>query len=114
VQTPRSPKAVVEEAGKGLGEKTHGTVTFYTQATSIHGTTVKVGFSLYAPALSYMFPFLRLEFDIQSIYPVVVITDKMDDAVAKDEKELTALLAKIFNAPSTAETIQRLMALATE
>ena len=35
----------------------------------------------------------------------------MRDMVAKDENELNALLAKIFNAPSTIEAIQRLMSL---
>jgi hypothetical protein len=36
----------------------------------------------------------------------------MNDIVAKNESELTAALTKIFNAPSTIETIQRLMSLA--
>lgn len=114
LKVPRSPKAITEEAGGGLAEKTGGLVSFYTSNTSISGTTVRVAFSLYAPALQYMFPFLRLEFDVESQYPVTVIVDKLDDAVARDENELIALLAKTFHAPSTVQTIQRLMSLAQE
>jgi hypothetical protein len=109
---PRSPKAVVEEAGNGLREKTSGTVFFASTGTSIKGNEVDVGFSLYTPALLYQFPFLRLRFGVESMYPVTVVADKMGDAVANNENELTAVLAKIFNAPSTVATVQRLMALA--
>ena len=35
----------------------------------------------------------------------------MDESVANDENELTALLGKIFNAPSTIATIERLISL---
>jgi hypothetical protein len=80
--------------------------------TSITNNRVAVSFSLYAPALSYHFPFLRIKFGIEPMYPVAVVADKMDEAFANDESELTTLLGKIFNAPSTVATIERLMALA--
>jgi hypothetical protein len=73
-----------------------------------------VRFILWTPALAYQFPFLRLKFGVLQMYPVTVVADKMNDAVANDENELTELLTKIFNAPSTVATIQRLMALAKE
>lgn len=113
-QTIRSPKAVVEEAGEGLGDKTNGIVSFISGGTSINGNRVEVSFSLYTPALLYSFPFLRLKFGIDSMYPVTVIADKMGDAIANDENELISVLAKIFNAASTVATIQRLIALAKE
>jgi hypothetical protein len=76
-QTPRSPKAVVEEAGRGLGKKTNGIVSF-TQLgiTSIQNGEVGVEFGRYTPVLNYTYPFLRLRFDIESMYPVTLITDK--------------------------------------
>jgi hypothetical protein len=113
-KAPRSPKTVVEEAGHGLGEKTNGLVVFYTLRTSAKGETFEVEFSLYSSSLRYHFPFMRIKFPVDAVYPVVVVADKMADEVAKDEDELIALLAKIFAAPSTVETIQRLMSLSQE
>ena len=113
-QAPRSPKTVIEEAGGGLEKKTKSLVRFHTMNISIKDNTVEVFFSLYARSLSYHFPFLRAKFAVDPVYPVTVVADKMTDVVANDENELTASLAKIFSAPSTVETIQRLMSLAQQ
>lgn len=110
-QAPRSPKAVIEEAGGGLELKTGGAVQFWTTHTSLKDDKVDVAFSLYTPALSYHFPFLRARFAVERFYPVTIVADKMADVVANDESELTAALGTIFNAPTTAETIRKLMAL---
>lgn len=109
---PRSPKTVIEEAGSGLETKTKGLIKFYRMDMSIIDNTVEASYSLYTRLLSYHHPFLRAKFGVEPSYPVTVVTDKMRDAAANDEEELTALLSKIFNAPSTIETIQRLMSLA--
>ena len=111
-QATRSPKIVIEEAGGGLEKKTKGLVRFYAMNISIKDNNVEAFYSLYTPLLSYHFPFLRAKFAVDPVYPVTVVADKMPDVVAKDENELTAALAKIFHAPSTIETIQRLMSLA--
>ena len=108
----RSPKAVIDEAGAGLESKTNGLVKFYTSGASIKNNIVEVRCSLYAPFLSYHFPFLRAQFGITQTYPVSLNADQISEVIAKDEEELTASLAKIFSAPSTIETIQKLMALA--
>jgi hypothetical protein len=110
-QTSRSPKTVIEEAGRGLAERTKGVVRFYTLSTSIKNDNVEVAFSLYTQALSYHFPFLRAIFAVDPVYPVKVVPDKMPEAVANDENELTTLLGKIFSAPTTIATIQRLLSL---
>jgi hypothetical protein len=110
-QTTRSPKTVIEEAGRGLEKKTKGLVEFYRTNLSIRDNKVEALFSLYTPSLGYHFPFMRAQFAVDPVYPVTVVADKMTDVVANDEKELTAALAKIFNAPSTVDTIQRLMSL---
>jgi hypothetical protein len=109
---PRSPKSVIDEAGSGLEQKTDGAVRFWSGSTRILREKVVVECSLFTPALMYHFPFLVVEFGVQDIYPVTIAADKVGDGVAHDEKELTTLLAKIFNAPSTVATIERLMALA--
>lgn len=106
-----SPKTVIEEAGAGLVEKTKGLVQFYRTRVSIKDNKVEVHFSLYTRSLSYHFPFLRATFAVDPVYPVTVVADKMTDVVANDENELIASLERIFNAPSTVETIQRLMSL---
>jgi hypothetical protein len=43
---------------------------------------------------------------------VTLVVHQMEDVVAKDEAELIAALAKIFNAPSTVEVVNRLASLA--
>lgn len=110
-QALRSPKTVIEEAGAGLEEKTNGIVKFSRMNVSINDNNVEVLFSLYTRALSYHYPFLRATFAVDPVYPVTVVADKIADAVSNDESELIALLDKIFNAPSTVATIQRLMSL---
>ena len=113
-QALRTPMTVIQEAGAGLEEKTNGLVKFYRMSPSIKDNKVEVSFTLYAPSLSYHFPFLRAKFAVEPVYPVTVVADKLTDVVANDENELTASLAKIFNAPSTVETIQSLMSLAQQ
>ena len=45
-------------------------------------------------------------------YPVTLVADKLEVIKANDEEELTRALATIFQAPSTMNTIQKLMTLA--
>ena len=109
---PPSPKSVIERAGKGLEQKTKGTVHFYSRGATINGDSVVASFALMVPALSYMFPFLQAKFAVSLPYPVTLVVHQMEDVVAKDEAELIAALAKIFNAPSTVEVVNRLASLA--
>jgi hypothetical protein len=109
---PTSPRRVIEEAGAGLEQKTKGFVKFYTSTTRISDGLVDTSFTLYARSLGYHFPFLRAKFPLSSHYPVTLTAYEMPDVVANDENELIASLGKIFNAPSTIETIRSLMSLA--
>lgn len=112
---PRSPKAVVEEAGRGLAEKTKRLVQFTQNTnTAIKDDRVDIGYALFSPILLYKYPFMRINFGIEKMYPTKIFADKVGDFVAGNEDELIAALAKIFNASSTIETIQRLMTLAKE
>ncbi len=114
-QTLRSPRGIIEAAGSGLEKKTRGLIGFTAfGAPLIKDNKVDAAFSLWAPSLSYHYPFLRAKFAVEPFYPVTLVADKMSEMVAKDENELTASLASIFNAPSTVETIQKLMSLAQQ
>ena len=110
---PRSPKSIVEELGAGLENKTMGVVKFYRAGVRISDeNAASVTFNLYTPALRYHYPFLTITFPVDTSYPVKVVADKVPDAVANNENDLIASLTEIFNAPSTVQTIQRLMGLA--
>ncbi len=74
--------------------------------------TIEASFSLWVPSLHYHFPFMRAVFTVDPIYPVTLVVDKMADVKVNDEAELTAALGKIFSAPSTVMTIQRLISVA--
>ena len=110
-QVLSSPKTVIEQAGDGLREKTGGLLEFFRVNLLIQQNIVEATYTLFSPKLRYHYPFLRAQFPVVSGYPVTVTADKMTDVVAKDETELIASLAKIFNAPTTVDTIQRLMSL---
>lgn len=110
-QGPRSPKNVIEEAGDGLAKKTKNIVKFFTSSPTIVANDIQIQFTLYTPRLSYHFPFMRAKFRLDTYYPVSLVADQMPEIIANDEKELIAALTKIFTAPSTIKTIQRLMML---
>ena len=110
-EAPRSPKAVIEEAGSGLKDKTKDTIWFWTLGTNIRGNVVEARFSLYSRSLAYHYPFLVAKFPVDPLYPVTLTPDKMAEVQANNEQELIAALANIFNAPTTKETIQKLMGL---
>ena len=76
--------------------------------------TVNLRYSIYSPSLGYHFPFLHAGFLVSSSYPVRIIVDGMQDIEANNEEELTASLKKIFNAPSTVETIEKILSLTQE
>jgi hypothetical protein len=113
-KAPRSPKTVIEEVGDGLEKKTNGLLRFYRMTIAITDNQVEAAFSLYSRSLGYHFPFLRAKFAVERVYPVTVAADKLPDTVVNNEEELTKALAEIFNAPSTVETIQRLMSLSQQ
>jgi hypothetical protein len=110
----RSPKTIIAEHVAGLRERTEGLVGFSRPRTHITGEEVTLSFDLYAPTLRYSFPFLQVRFSIQNNYPVRLIADKMDEFTANNEDELIAGLSKIFTAPSTVQTIQQLLSLASD
>jgi len=57
---------------------------------------------------------MRARFAVEPLYPVVLAADKMPEIVANDENELTTALARIFRAPSTVETVERLISLSQQ
>jgi len=111
-QAPRSPKSVIEEYGEGLGERTKDKIQFYRSNLTIRdGKIVNVTYTLWTAPLRYHYPFMSVQFPVDTGYPVKLVADKVPDMEARDENELKTALARIFNAPSTVETIQRLLSL---
>jgi len=111
----RSPKAVVQEAGIGLREKTDGRIDFVQHGTTqISDQKVSVSYALWVPALNYSYPFIRIVFGVVESYPVRVAADGLGEFQANNEPELIGVLAKVFSADRTVKTITRLMQLASE
>ena len=109
---PPSPKRIIDQAGEGLKDKTKGVVVFYTGSIMIEDDMAKLRCVLSTPQLSYHYPFMTVKYSVANPYPVSITADKMEEVVVNNEKELTASLIKIFNAPTTIDTIQKLMSLA--
>lgn len=107
-----TPKTIVEQAGKGLSEKTKGLVQFSPYGNDITDQTMSLSYSLFASKLRYHYPFLEVRFPVADGYPVELTADKMPDRFrATNEQELLKVLGEIFQRPSTIETIQRLISL---
>src|ERR1035437_4431721 len=98
---PRSPKGVIEEAGLGLAERTDGRVSFWPSGTRIKDKVIQIEYGLFCQPLAYIFPFLVVQFSMDSMYPVSLIADKIPEVAAKNEEALIASLTDIFNAPAT-------------
>ncbi len=59
-----------------------------------------------------MYPFLKVRFPMADLYPVELVADKLPDTLrAANEEELLGMLGKVFQSPSTVDTIQKLIAL---
>src|SRR6266404_2426767 len=107
-----TPKTIIEQAGAALEEKTKGIVRFFLLGKEIAGGFASFTFSLYSPILGYHYPFLKVRFPIADGYPVELVADKVPDTLrSTNEEELLGMLGKIFQAPSTIDTIQRLIGL---
>lgn len=107
-----TPKSIIEDAGKGLTEKTGSLVHFYTKGVTFSGETATMNCSLYAPRLNYMYPFMTVRFPMKQLYPVQLIVSEFDQPlVANNAAELLGALGRAFNAPPTMQTIKQLLAL---
>ena len=112
VASKSTPRKIIEQAGAGLEKKTKGLIQFHLSNTTISEGFAILDCSLYSPTLTYFYPFLKVRFPVVDGYPVELVSDKMPDTLrATNEQELLDVLGKIFRAPSTIDTIQKLIAL---
>ena len=112
VTSKSTPKKIIQQAGAGLEKKTKGLIKFYLSSTRISEGFASLDCSLLSPTLSYMYPFLKVRFPMVDLYPVELVADKMPDTLrAANEEELLGMLGKVFQSPSTIDTIQKLIAL---
>jgi hypothetical protein len=109
---PPTPKSIIEDAGEGLKEKTDSLVRFYIAGVSFSEGFANVRCTLYASKLLYHYPFLTAKFPMVKHYPVELTVDKLEQTiVANDQPQLLQALEKVFNMPSTVETISQLIGL---
>jgi hypothetical protein len=107
-----SPSAIIKLAGAGLAKKTKGLVEFDVQNPRISEGFVSFDCSFWSPTLRYFYPFLKVRFPMVDEYPVELVADKVPDTLrAANEEELLGMLGKVFQSPSTIDTIQKLIAL---
>jgi hypothetical protein len=112
VASQSTPRTIIQQAGAGLEEKTKGLIKFYVSGIRISEKVAAVDCSLFSPTLKYMYPFLKVRFPVVELYPVELIADKFPDTLrATNEEELLEMLGKVFQSPSTIDTIQKLIAL---
>src|SRR4051812_15547746 len=81
----KSPKAVIDEAGKGLTVKTGGKLRFLSGPADIgEDNQVRLRFGLYVPNLRYSYPFMQVRFDIKQMYPVTLVRTGHEEVAAYD------------------------------
>jgi hypothetical protein len=114
-QLARGIKQVLEDAGRGLKEKTHGVVEF--RVTPAIGGDPLYPFryrcDLHVPKLSYSFILVLVE-SAPDGFPVVVKSDPNVDIRVEDESGLIGKLKEIFNSPRTTGIIQNLITMAAD
>lgn len=114
---PRGVRQILEEAGRGLKEKTKGLVTFMVHRAEDRGSPLfpfRYRCDLYVENLDYAFPLLDVNVSINGGFPVGVVTTTTETRAAHNEAELTSVLATIFRAEETKTIIQNLISMATE
>jgi hypothetical protein len=112
VSSKVTPKKIIEQAGDGLAKKTKDLVRFHLGNTTISEGFASFKVELFSPTLKYMYPFLKVRFPMVDGYPVELVADKIPETLhAGNEEELLDMLGRVFQAPSTIDTIQKLIAL---
>lgn len=119
-----SPKTIVEEQGKILGQKTNNLIVGELKredSLSLNPSRFPYDFSLYCSSLNYRYDLFRFIFDVTENYPVYIKPDAMilkesfvdfpnknnnnDGVIAESEEELIEVLRKIFSSSKTRKVI---------
>jgi hypothetical protein len=111
-QNTRGIKQILEEAGWGLKEKTHGVVEFRVAPSVTADLQYPFRFrcDLHVPKLSYSFSLALIE-SAPNGFPVVVKSDPDINVRVEDEAQLVSKLAQIFHSSRTQAIIQNLLAM---
>jgi hypothetical protein len=114
---PRGVRQMLEEAGQGLKEKTHGWVEF--QVWPVEGQKPGLPFryrcELHVRNLDYSYRLLEVD-SAPTGFPVQVRSGlaSNDVAEASDEASLRAALASVFQSEQTKAVIENLISMATD
>ncbi len=112
---PRGVRQILEEAGKGLKEKTRGLIAF--RVTPSVGQDALYPFrfrcDLYVSNIDYSFYLVWVD-SAPGGFPAVVKSPPDIDVRVEDEAGLLAKLGEIFRSDRTVGIIQNLISMATE
>lgn len=106
---PRSPKRVLQEAGAGLREKTHGLIEFVVQTHADDNQLVHDCY-FWVPSLNFRYPFLTVTHDGAQPYPVEITSDAFARSrKADNETSFLEILGEIFRSPRTVSAVTQLI-----
>jgi hypothetical protein len=114
---PRGIRQMLEEAGRGLKDKTRGLITFRVQPAENRGSPLfpfRYRCELYVENLDYAFPLLHVNVSMEGGFPVAVFTTSSEPRTAQNEGELTPILASVFQSEETKAIVRNLISMATE
>jgi hypothetical protein len=115
---PRGIRQMLEEAGRGLKEKTNGLIAFRVQLSESQARPARPFLyrcELYVENLDYAFPLLYVNVGMDGGFPVeVVTTNPADPKKAWDEAGLNSILATVFQSEETKAIVRNLISMATE
>jgi hypothetical protein len=116
-QHPRGIKQILEEAGRGLKDKTHSLVEFRVTPYVSGGVDPLYPFrfrcDLHVPKLPYSYLLVLIESSPNG-FPVLVKSNPDVDVRVEDEYQLIAKLGEIFHSPHTQGVIQNLISMARD
>lgn len=106
---PRSPKRVLQEAGLGLSEKTHGLIEFAVQTHADESQLIHDCY-LWVRNLNFRYPFLTVTHGGTQTYPVEITSDTFGRSrKADNEDRLLEILEEIFRSPQTINAVTQLI-----
>ncbi len=111
---PRGVRQMLEDAGRGLKEKTKGLVEFRVWAMDSHNTDKPFRYRCDLHVENIDYAYRLLEVDTSATGFPVAVRDGSGEFAAADEPALLAALERIFRSDRTVAIVQTLVSMAYE